>query len=129
MPKRTHTTTAIPPSTALTDEDVDARMTPEQRADSEALLQGLADGTVVSIMTPAEYDRQVAIARATWVGRDNGTAAPSTKASKRVSIRLPMADLRCLQARAAAQGIPYQTLLKSVVQQYLTGQLVPKGSA
>ena len=36
-------------------------------------------------------------------------------------------DLEKLKARALEEGMPYQTLLNSVLHKYITGQLVDKG--
>jgi len=43
----------------------------------------------------------------------NTVAAPSTK----VSIRIPRADLARVKAKALSKGIPYQTLIKSIIHQ------------
>mgnify|MGYP006427048921 CR=1 FL=1 len=41
----------------------------------------------------------------------------------RINIRLSSKDLRGLQKRALAEGIPYQTLIASVLHKYLEGRL------
>ena len=41
----------------------------------------------------------------------------------RVNIRLSGQDLTALQMRAAREGLPYQTLLASIVHKFVTGQL------
>ena len=41
----------------------------------------------------------------------------------RINIRLPSKDLRGLQKRALAEGIPYQTLIASVLHKYVEGRL------
>jgi len=41
----------------------------------------------------------------------------------RINIRLPSKDLRSLQKRALAEGIPYQTLVASVLHKYVEGRL------
>ena len=46
----------------------------------------------------------------------------------RINIRLSSKDLRALQSRALREGIPYQTLVASVLHKYVEGQLVEKGS-
>ena len=43
--------------------------------------------------------------------------------NKRVDIRLSAADLMDLQARAYEEGIPYQTLIASVLHKYVSGRL------
>jgi predicted DNA binding CopG/RHH family protein len=45
--------------------------------------------------------------------------------SERIGLRLTKADLAAIKIRAAQQGMGYQTLIASLVHQYVTGQLVP----
>ena len=48
--------------------------------------------------------------------------------SRRVNIRLSAADLMDIQARAYEEGIPYQTLIASVLHKYVSGRLHEKKS-
>jgi predicted DNA binding CopG/RHH family protein len=41
----------------------------------------------------------------------------------RISVRLPSKDLRGLQKKALAEGIPYQTLVASILHKYVEGRL------
>ena len=41
----------------------------------------------------------------------------------RINIRLSSRDLRGLQKKALAEGIPYQTLIASILHKYLEGRL------
>lgn len=41
----------------------------------------------------------------------------------RINIRLSSKDLRGLQKKALAEGIPYQTLVASILHKYLEGRL------
>jgi predicted DNA binding CopG/RHH family protein len=43
---------------------------------------------------------------------------------KRITMRLSSMDLESIQARAVEEGIPYQTLISSVIHKYVTGRLV-----
>jgi predicted DNA binding CopG/RHH family protein len=45
---------------------------------------------------------------------------------QRVNIRLTSMDLDGLQRRALREGIPYQTLMSSVIHKYVTGILIEK---
>ena len=45
---------------------------------------------------------------------------------KRVNIRIASKDLVSLQRRAIREGIPYQTLISSVLHKYVSGMLVEK---
>ncbi len=46
--------------------------------------------------------------------------------SERLTIRLTKMDLQALKHCAAREGIPYHTLISSVLHKYVTGQLVPQ---
>lgn len=45
---------------------------------------------------------------------------------RRVNIRLSSPDLMDIQARALEEGMPYQTLIASVLHKFVTGKLVEK---
>jgi len=45
---------------------------------------------------------------------------------RRVNIRLTQMDIERMQRRALEEGIPYQTLMASVLHKYVTGRLVEK---
>ena len=47
---------------------------------------------------------------------------------QRVNIRLSSPVLMDIQARAAEEGLPYQTLIASVLHKYVTGRLVEQPS-
>lgn len=48
--------------------------------------------------------------------------------NRRVNIRLSSADLMGIQARAYEEGVPYQTLIASVLHKYVSGRLHEKRS-
>lgn len=75
------------------------------------LLAAYEAGVLVPLPGKAELERLRAAARATGVK------------DKRVNIRLTSADLQGLQARALREGMPYQTLMASVLHKYVTGRL------
>jgi predicted DNA binding CopG/RHH family protein len=53
-------------------------------------------------------------------------AARTTLAkNRRINIRMTENDYRSIKYRAVDEGMPYQTLITSVLHRYLTGQLVP----
>lgn len=43
---------------------------------------------------------------------------------RRITLRLSSADLAGIQTKAIEEGIPYQTLISSVIHKYVTGRLV-----
>ncbi|MBU2631949.1 MAG: antitoxin [Proteobacteria bacterium] len=50
-------------------------------------------------------------------------AKNSLKKEQRINIRLASKDLMGLQTKAMQEGLPYQTLISSVLHKYVTGQL------
>ncbi len=46
------------------------------------------------------------------------------KKDARINIRLSSRDLRGLQKKALAEGIPYQTLVASILHKYVEGRLL-----
>ncbi len=76
------------------------------------LLESFERGEWVSVR-----DRKTEIARL-------GTAARATlRKNRRINIRLSDRDVIGLQAKAAEEGIPYQTLISSVLHKFLAGTL------
>ncbi|MCU7934487.1 MAG: antitoxin [Candidatus Thiodiazotropha sp. (ex Dulcina madagascariensis)] len=55
-------------------------------------------------------------------------AEATFKKDARINIRLSSRDLRALQVRALKEGIPYQTLVSSVLHKFADGQLVEKST-
>jgi predicted DNA binding CopG/RHH family protein len=50
-------------------------------------------------------------------------AAATFKKDKRISIRISSRDLTALRKRALREGLPYQTLIASVLHKYVDGRL------
>lgn len=82
--------------------------------DEAELLAAYERGELVSLATKEELSRLRAAARATGAK------------DRRVNLRLSSAELSDIQTRALQEGIPYQTLIASVVHKYVTGQLVDR---
>jgi predicted DNA binding CopG/RHH family protein len=53
-------------------------------------------------------------------------ARKTLKKDKRVNIRISARDLEEIQALAAENGIPYQTLMSSILHRYIHGGLIDK---
>lgn len=53
-------------------------------------------------------------------------AEATFKKDARINICLSSRDLRALQAKALQEGIPYQTLVSSVLHKYVDGQFIDK---
>ena len=55
-------------------------------------------------------------------------AKASVTKSKRINIRLTSKDFYDIQAKAIEEGIPYQTLISSIIHKYNNGKLKPVSS-
>lgn len=53
-------------------------------------------------------------------------AKATFKKDKRINIRLSRQDLEALQRRSLEEGIPYQTLVASILHKFVTGRLIEK---
>lgn len=53
-------------------------------------------------------------------------ARATLRKDKRVNIRISEKDLLDLQRHAVRQGIPYQTLISSVLHKYVSGRFIEK---
>lgn len=83
--------------------------------DELEILTAYDAGELASVASRDEIEKLRAAARAT-----------ATK-DRRVNIRLSSADVRAIQALALREGIPYQTLIASILHKYVTGRLVERG--
>jgi len=54
------------------------------------------------------------------------TARETLKKNKRVNIRMTERDLVQIQKKAVEEGLPYQTLISSVLHKYINGHLTEK---
>lgn len=62
----------------------------------------------------------------TDLARFKAAATATFIKDKRVNIRLSTPDLMDIQARALEEGMPYQTLIASVLHKFVAGRLVEK---
>ena len=53
-------------------------------------------------------------------------AAATLKKNRRINIRISENDLEAIRKRAIEEGIPYQTLISSLLHKYVAGRLVEK---
>jgi len=79
--------------------------------DEYALLEAFEAGQFESNLTP---ERRVFIAR---------SAEATFKKDKKINIRISSRDLSAIQRRALEEGIPYQTLVSSIIHKYISGSL------
>lgn len=69
--------------------------------------------------TIPEHERSAMMAMLQQAARN------TLRKDKRINIRLNQLDLNAIKARAQAEGMPYQTLIASVMHKYVTGALKP----
>jgi predicted DNA binding CopG/RHH family protein len=53
-------------------------------------------------------------------------AGATFKKTERMNIRISPKDLNALKIEALGEGMPYQTLVSSIIHKYLSGRLVAK---
>ena len=76
------------------------------------------------ILTAYESGTAKAVSSAkTELARHRQIAESTFKKDARINIRIASRDLRALQKRALAEGIPYQTLISSVLHKYAEGRI------
>ena len=78
------------------------------------ILELFEKGKLKSVATKSELGKLKAAARATAIK------------DRRVNIRLSSIDLDDIQVKAMEEGLPYQTLIASVLHKYVSGRLVEK---
>lgn len=89
------------------------KMKPEDKKYEDDILSSYDSGEWKSV---ANLDDETA--------RYASSAAATLTKDKRINIRLSSRDLEDIQMRAAEEGMPYQTLIASIVHKYASGRLV-----
>jgi len=79
--------------------------------EEKEILKDFEAGEFKSVLTPRRKKILQAAAEETF------------KKDKRINIRISSRDLESLQRRALEEGIPYQTLVSSVLHKYVSGGL------
>lgn len=87
---------------------------PRTDAYEAELLSAFERGALKSVATRAELAKFKSAARATAIK------------DRRVNIRLSSGDLQDIQVRALEEGLPYQTLIASVLHKYVSGRLAER---
>jgi predicted DNA binding CopG/RHH family protein len=85
----------------------DVRLDDEERD----ILAAFESGDMKSVMTPERREELRVMARAT------------NPKNRRINIRLSERDLELIQRRAMEEGLPYQTLITSILHKYVAGVL------
>jgi predicted DNA binding CopG/RHH family protein len=87
---------------------------PKVDAYEREILTAFDKGNLKSVATTAELEKFREAARATAVK------------DRRINIRLSSVDLSDIQVKALKEGMPYQTLIASVLHKFVSGRLVEK---
>ncbi|OGT46059.1 MAG: hypothetical protein A3E82_08040 [Gammaproteobacteria bacterium RIFCSPHIGHO2_12_FULL_38_11] len=85
-------------------------------AHEKEILEEFEKGNFVSV---SDLDEKMQIAKQAaknYIKRDN-----------RVNIRISAADLNMVRKIAVEEGLPYQTLLSSIIHKFISGRLVDSG--
>ena len=75
------------------------------------ILNDFESGEFESILSPQRIEELQSI------------AAETLRKDRRINIRLSSRDLESLQRRALEEGMPYQTLVSSILHKYVSGSL------
>ena len=87
------------------------RLTPEE----QAIEDSIGDGQWKSVPNWSKRKKELEAAARAQLAK-----------SARVNIRLAPMDLHGLKDKAVQEGMPYQTLIASVLHKYVTGQFVAR---
>jgi predicted DNA binding CopG/RHH family protein len=79
--------------------------------EEKTLLDAVERGEFVSELTESRREQLEAIAGNTF------------RKDKRINIRISNRDLLAVQSKASQEGIPYQTLVSSIIHKYISGSL------
>jgi len=79
--------------------------------EEKQLLEAVEAGSFESVLTKKRRAELVAAAKDT------------VRKDKRINIRISNRDLKAVQLKASEEGIPYQTLVSSIIHKYISGSL------
>ena len=80
------------------------------------------------ILESYEKDEWVSVSKPADIAKYKAAAKATFKKDKRVNIRISELDLELLKERALIEGLPYQTLMSSVLHKYVTGRFAEKNA-
>jgi predicted DNA binding CopG/RHH family protein len=97
---------------------VKSKLKPEEKNYEEDILNSYEKGEWQSV--PNLKDE---------IERYASSASATLAKAKRINIRLSSRDLEDIQMRAVEEGMPYQTLIASVLHKYASGRLIDAASS
>ncbi len=81
------------------------------------------------VLTAFEKDQLKSVATKAELAKFKAAARATAIKDRRVNIRLSSGDLSDIQVKALEEGVPYQTLIASVLHKYVTGRLAEPRTA
>ncbi len=84
------------------------------------------DNEEKEILDSYENEEWISVKNKRTISKYQSIAQATLKKDKRVNIRITGKDLEMLQEKALKEGIPYQTLMSSVLHKYVTGRFSEK---
>lgn len=75
------------------------------------------------ILGAYEKGQLKSVASKSGLAKFKAAARATAVKDRRINIRLSSADLQAIQAKALEEGMPYQTLITSVLHKFVTGRL------
>ena len=84
------------------------------------------DGEEKEILKSFEQGEWQSVGDKTRLAQLRSYAKATLAKDKRITLRLSSFDLDAIQAKAIEEGIPYQTLISSILHKYATGLLVER---
>jgi predicted DNA binding CopG/RHH family protein len=84
------------------------------------------DDDELQVLTAFEKGRLKSVATKTEIAKLKAAARATAIKDRRVNIRLSSGDLSDIQVRALEEGMPYQTLIASVLHKYVAGRLAER---
>lgn len=75
------------------------------------------------LLASFDADKLKSVATKSELAKMRAAARATALKDKRVNIRLSAGDLQDIQVKALEEGMPYQTLIASVLHKYVTGRL------
>ena len=90
-------------------------------------MKAKLDNEELKIISEIEKDEWKSLKNKKAISKKLALAARNTMLKdKRMNIRVAGKDIELLKAKALEEGIPYQTLVSSVLHKFVTGKLVEK---
>jgi predicted DNA binding CopG/RHH family protein len=83
--------------------------------DEKELIQSIENDEWIPVKNPTEFKKMFKNAARTTLIKD-----------QRMNIRIAKRDIQSLKAKALEEGMPYQTLVSSILHKYITGKLTEK---